>query len=114
MLELVSAVLLTIPFRLATQSFMALGLPKLQSHIILVRLLFLFLATPVAFHYFGLVGALIAIVLSHFMTVPMIVFYNIKLGLFNFRKESYLLLFVLAGLAGGAAMKSIVEGLTFH
>ncbi len=114
MLELVSAVLLTIPFRLATQSFLALGMPKLQSHIILVRLAFLFVATTIAFHFSGLVGALIAIVLSHFTSVPIIIFYNIRLGLFNLRKESYLLLFVLAGLVAGLAMKVMIGSLMVH
>ena len=114
MLELVSAVLLTIPFRLATQSFLALGMPKLQSHIILVRLIFLFVFTPVAFHLFGLVGALVAIVLSHFTSVPIIIFYNRRFGLFNLRKESYLLLFVVAGLVAGLTMKLIVGRLLVH
>jgi O-antigen/teichoic acid export membrane protein len=114
MLELVSAVLLTIPFRLATQSFLALGMPKLQSHIILVRLVFLFVATPVAFHFFGLVGALIAIVVSHFTSIPIVIFYNLRFGLFNLRKESYLLLFVVAGLVAGLAMKLIVGRLLVH
>jgi len=114
MLELLSTILLTIPFRLATQSFLALGMPKLQSYIVLVRLVFLFVVTPVAFHFFGIVGALIGIVLSHFTAVPAIVFYNIKLGLFNARKESYLLLFVPAGMAAGIAMKLIMEGLMAH
>jgi O-antigen/teichoic acid export membrane protein len=114
MLELVSSILLTIPFRLATQSFLALGMPKLQSHIVLIRLVFLFLVTPVAFHFFGLVGALIGIVLSHFTAVPIIIFYNIRLGLFSIRKESYLLLFVAAGLAAGMAMKSILGSLIIH
>jgi O-antigen/teichoic acid export membrane protein len=114
MLELVSPFLLTIPFRLAIHSFLALGMPKLQSHIILVRLIFLFLVTPVAFHFFGLVGALFGIVLSYFTSLPVVIVYNIRFGLFNLRKESYLLLFVLAGLAAGMAMKAILGSLIVH
>ena len=37
-LEILAAVLLTVPFRLATQTFLALGKPKLQSNIVLARL----------------------------------------------------------------------------
>ena len=114
MLELVSAVLLTTPFRLATQSFLALGMPKLQSHIILIRLVFLFVATPIASHFFGLFAALVAIVLSHFTSIPIVIFYNVKLGLFNLRKESYLLLFVPAGLAAGLTARLIAGSLILH
>jgi O-antigen/teichoic acid export membrane protein len=114
MLELLAAILLTIPFRLATQSFLALGMPKVQSHIVLARCVFLFAVTPVAFNLGGLEGALIAIVISHFTSIPIVVFYNQRLGLFNLRNESYLLLFVVGGLVAGFAGKLLVGSLVIR
>ncbi len=101
MLELLSAVLLTIPFRLATQSFLALGRPGLQTNIVLARLIVLFAGTPVASHYFGLPGAVLTIVLSHFVSLPIIIFYNVRHELFDFRKEVYMLGFLFTGLICG-------------
>jgi len=97
MLEVLSSILLTIPFRLATQSFLALGKPSLQTNIVFVRLIVLFAGTPVAFHLLGLSGAIAAITISHFTAVPIIVFYNIRHQLFDLRKEIYMLSFVPAG-----------------
>lgn len=114
MLELISAILLTIPFRLATQSFLALGMPKVQTHIILIRFVFLFVVTPFAFHLGGLEGAIIAIVLSHFTSIPIVIFHNQRLGLFNLRKESYLFLFVVGGLVAGLASKLLVGNLVIR
>jgi O-antigen/teichoic acid export membrane protein len=101
MLEILSAVLLTIPFRLATQSFLALGKPSLQTNIVLARLVVLFAGTPIVSHYFGLPGAVLTIVLSHFVSLPIIIFYNVRHQLFDLRKEIYMVGFIFAGLGCG-------------
>jgi O-antigen/teichoic acid export membrane protein len=101
MLEILSAVLLTIPFRLATQSFLALGRPGLQTNIVLARLVVLFAGTPIVSHYFGLPGAVLTIVLSHFVSLPIIIFYNLRHELFDLRKELYMVGFLVAGLVCG-------------
>ena len=101
MLELQAIVLLTIPSRLAIQSYLALGLPKLTSHVIFGRLIALYIATPVAFSVFNLEGALSAVVLSQFISVPIIYLYNVKHGLFDLRKECAFLLIILVGLVAG-------------
>jgi O-antigen/teichoic acid export membrane protein len=108
-LQLLAAVLVTIPFRLATQSFLALGMPKLQSNVVILRLIVLFVATPVGFYLFGLKGAVLGIVLSHFSVIPMIAVYNIRFGLFDLRNELYLLIFLpLGGIAGKLASGALV------
>ena len=109
MLQLLSAILLTIPFRLATQTFLALGLPKLQSNIVLVRLVVLFVGTPVGFHYCGFGGAIAAIVASHFSSIPVIIFYNVRHGLFDWRRETQLLTFVLGGVCAGIGLALLLR-----
>lgn len=101
MLEITATILLTVPFRLATQSFLAMGKPRLQSDVVMVRLISLILATPIGFRLFGLQGALWGIVFSHFSYIPIIVYYNMKHHLFDIRIELYLLAIVPIGLAAG-------------
>jgi len=101
MLEILAVALLTVPFRLATQSFLALGVPHLLSAVISIRLVVLFVATPVGFHFFGVPGALWGIVLSQFAYLPMIILFNIRHRIFDVRTELYLLPFVGVGMALG-------------
>ncbi|MEH2628580.1 O-antigen/teichoic acid export membrane protein [Bradyrhizobium sp. AZCC 1719] len=101
MLGILAAILATMPFRLAVQAFLALGMPKIQSNVILVRLVSLYVLAPLGFYFFGLGGALAMIVFSQFSYVPIIVFYSLKHGLFDFSKELYFLVWVPIGLLAG-------------
>ena len=107
MMEILAAALLTIPLRLATQCFMALGMPRLLSNIIAIRLVALFVLTPIAFHFFGLQGALWGIVLSSFSMLPPTIFYAVKYGLFDMRKELLLLPVVLVGMIVGKVFNHV-------
>lgn len=109
MLTILAANLMAVPFRLSTQSFLALGLPKLQSYTIVIRLCSLFLLTPIAFNYYGFGGALAAIVFSHFSYLPMIIFFNARNQLFDLSRELYLLLWVPLGLAVGKIVAVTLE-----
>jgi O-antigen/teichoic acid export membrane protein len=100
-LEVSATILLTVPFRLATHSFLAMGMPRLQSDIIGVRLISLILATFIGFKFFGFQGALWGIVFSHLSYIPIIVYYNIRHHLFDIRAELYLLAIVPIGLGAG-------------
>jgi O-antigen/teichoic acid export membrane protein len=108
MLEILALALVTIPFRVATQCFMVLGAPELMSRICVIRLLALCLLTPVGFHFFGLSGALWAIVLCHFSWLPTTIAFAIKHGLFDLRKELLLLAAVLAGVAAGTMFNHVL------
>jgi O-antigen/teichoic acid export membrane protein len=101
MLEILACALIAIPFRLALYSFQSLGMPRLHSHIIAIRLMTLFILTPVGYHFFGLRGALWSIVLSGFAGLPLTIFYTMKYRLFDLRRELTLLPMVLAGMILG-------------
>lgn len=109
MLAVLAASLMTVPFRLSTQSFLALGLPKLQSYTVIVRLCSLFILTPVAFNYFGFGGALAAIVFSHFSYLPLTIFFNVRNQLFDLSRELYLLLWAPFGLVVGKIFTIALE-----
>lgn len=105
MLEILAVALLVAPAHVATQCFLALGMPRLISILAAIRLAMLFLITPVGFHFFGLPGAIWAIVLSYISYVPVTLFYKVKHGLFDLRRELLPLPAVLAG---------VVAGITFN
>jgi len=108
MMEILAAALLTVPFEIAPQCFQALGMPKLLSNIIAIRLATLFLITPIGFHFFGLPGALWGIALSSYSGLPPIIFYMAKYGLLDIKKELLLLPMILVGMIMGKAFNFTV------
>lgn len=108
MLEILAVGLVAVPFRVATQCFLALGKPRLLSNIIAIRLVTLFVMIPAGFHALGLAGAVWGIVLSHLASLAMIVHYKIAHGLFDLRKELSLLPLIPAGMAAGVALNYAV------
>jgi O-antigen/teichoic acid export membrane protein len=111
MLEVLAAALLTVPFQISIQCFMALGMPQLHSNILVIRLVMLFAAMPVGFHFFGLPGALWGLVLSQFLCLPMIILYSARHGLFDLRKELLLLPMVFVGMGVGKVFALVVDRL---
>jgi O-antigen/teichoic acid export membrane protein len=99
-LELLAIVLMVTPFSIAIQSYLALGMPQLQSRILGVRLIAMYVAVPLGFNLYGLTGALWGIIISQFAGVPMFIRYNLRYGLLDMRREVAPL---SAGLAGGVA-----------
>jgi O-antigen/teichoic acid export membrane protein len=67
--------------------YLALNEPKNQVILNLVRAISLFVTVPVAFNFFGLQGALIAIGLREIISLPLIFWFNAKHDLNNFRLE---------------------------
>ena len=59
MLQILALALLTVPFRLASQSFLLFGVPKIYSYIHAVRLVALYVSMPLGFYWFGLRGSLL-------------------------------------------------------
>ncbi len=97
MLEIISVALVTIPFRVAIDCLLALGLSRLFTQLLAIRVVSLFLLVPLGFHYFNLPGALWGFVASHFSSLPAIIYYKIRYGLFDLSKELLLMPAWLAG-----------------
>ena len=107
MLQILSVGLLTIPFRLATDCFLALGMPQLLSHTISIRLASLVTLMPLGFYFFGFYGALWGIVLSNFLFLPLVLSYAAHHDFLDVRKELALLPVILAGFATGEVFRLI-------
>jgi O-antigen/teichoic acid export membrane protein len=109
MLAALSISLLALPFRLITQSFLALGMPQLESRVVIIRLVVLFAATPLGFYLAGIQGALAGIVASYFSSVPVAVLYNVRHGLFDLRRELYLFAYLPAGMVLGKVVAVVLD-----
>jgi O-antigen/teichoic acid export membrane protein len=105
MLEILAIGLLSLPFRVASLCFVALGLPHLHSNVIAIRLVTMMLAMPIGFHYFGAEGALWGLVLSHLTYALATVAYTARLGLVDLRKELMLLTIPPLGIAFGSLFR---------
>lgn len=110
MLEMLALCLVTVPFRLAGQYFLAKGMPKLLTHTIVIQLVVLFVALPVGFRYFGLTGALWGIVFSSYAALPAVIYNMTKFGLFDVKKE----LIVLPAVALGALVGNLLNIAIVH
>jgi O-antigen/teichoic acid export membrane protein len=112
MMQILAANMLIYPLQMAIQSFVALGMPKLQSYIVAIRLAALVMAMPLGFHFFGLAGALWGIVASQYVCLPITVFYSARHELFDLRRELLSLPMVLVGAGVGEILAIIIS--RFH
>lgn len=87
MLQLLSITLLSVPFRLATECFVALGNSKIMTQIAIWRVMALYALVPIGFYIFGLEGALIGVVISNFARLPTLVSHQIRHQLFDIKRE---------------------------
>jgi O-antigen/teichoic acid export membrane protein len=101
MLQIVAAFLLTRPFSLGTEAYLALGMPHLLSRILITRLVVLCTVIPAGFFLFGFIGALWGSVLSQFSSVPMLLLYNMRNGIFDLPREISRLLAIPVGMTLG-------------
>ena len=104
-LQILAVAIVTMPFRLTAVSLLALGLSRSFFMISVLRLLILFLITPIAFHFFGLSGALGSIVASYLSTVPISIAYSVKYRFFDLRKELLMLVTLGAGMILGEGIR---------
>lgn len=113
MLEILSIGLLEVRYALAIQCFMALGMPKLMVPVIAVRTLALFGLMPVAFHFWGLDGALWVIGASAVLALPVTFHLKIGQGLFDLKRELIVLPLMVVGYALGKMIEqaAILSGL---
>jgi O-antigen/teichoic acid export membrane protein len=101
MLQVLAVALLTVPFQIAIQCFVALGMPHILSKVLALRLVVLAVAMVGGYHFFDVSGALLGFVASHLLCLPMIIFHCVRHGLFDLRRELLFLPMVVAGMAVG-------------
>jgi O-antigen/teichoic acid export membrane protein len=74
-LQILAISLFEIRYRIAGECYMAIGKPKLNTNLILVNLIILYISTPIAFSYFGLKGIVWVVALAPISVIPLHFFY---------------------------------------
>lgn len=112
MLQVLAAALLTAPFQIAIQCFVALGMPQVLSRVLALRLAVLAGAMIGGYHLFGVLGALGGLVASHLLCLPLIILHCVRHGLFDLRRELLFLPMVLVGMIVGWVLTFFVGQFT--
>jgi O-antigen/teichoic acid export membrane protein len=108
MLRVLAAALLTAPFQIAIQCFVALGKPRVLSKVLALRLAVLAVAMICGYYLFDVSGALLGLVASHLLCLPMIIFHCVRHGLFDLRRELLFLPMVLVGMVVGWILTFVI------
>lgn len=101
MLQILAVALLALPFQIALQAFMVLGLPQITTKILTVRLTVLLIAMPIGFHFLAMPGALWGIAVSQYACLPVIIYYSMRHDVFDLRRELLALPAVFFGMGAG-------------
>lgn len=114
MLQLLALALMVQPYRLATQTFLALGLEKTYFYLHVTRICVLFLALPIGFYAAGLEGAVCGVVFSYFASLPQIWKRARSSDLLDLKKELLPLPALLVGMGCGELFKLAVGAFLAH
>lgn len=109
MIEILCVGLFEVRYWLAGQCFLALGMPKLLVPISLIRLLSLFVLMPIAYSRFGLDGALWVAGGSALCSLPLTLYFKIKLGLFALGREIAVLPLLVVGYLMGLFLEQFLK-----
>ena len=87
MLEVLAIGLLSVPFNLAQLSLLARGLPRLFTNVIAIRVAVTIVLIPLGFRFFGVPGALWAIVASQLSSAPVTIYYQLKYDFSTYQRN---------------------------
>ncbi len=107
MLEILSISLFALRYTVAGQCFMALGKPQLLVPVIGIQAASIYFLMPLAFATWGFDGALWVAGGSILLTLPLVLYFKFKLGLFDGRRELLTLPWLAAGLVLGWAITHV-------
>ena len=102
--QILSIGLIGLRNELTQQVFMAVGKPKLMTSIMVVNLIALAIALPLANRYFGLTAVLWVVSLSSFFVTPLMIKYKMDLHMYSFFKEFVGLVFLPIGYVLGLGL----------
>jgi len=109
MLEVLSITLFFERYTLSGQCFMALGKPRMLVPLISLHLVAIFGLMPLAFHWYGLEGALWAIACARILMLPLLLHYKLKHDLLSWSGElRFLPLFGLGLLLGWLFKEAVI------
>jgi O-antigen/teichoic acid export membrane protein len=108
MLEILAVSLIAARYAVAHQLYLAMGVPRYLTAINLVRMVTLYTSLPLAYNYAGLGAAIWAISLHTIATLPVVYWVNVRLKIFDIRREVIVLIALPMGFITGNALKFLV------
>ena len=109
MLEILSISLFGVRYVLSENVFIALGKPRLLIPAQIFQLLVIFCVIAPIYNMYGLDGAIWIIALTPLLALPVRVYFMVKYGFFNLKRELYVLPAFPAGLAIGALINMVAR-----
>lgn len=104
MLQVLGLSLFTARYLVAQQVYVAVGMPRYQAMINVVRFLSLYTLVPSLFYLAGTQAAIWGIALHALAAMPFVYYFHAKLGLIDFRRELMVLVALPVGLLCGSAL----------
>lgn len=101
MFQGLSLVLVSQRYALAHQCYLALGKPNIMTALIVFQSTALFLLIPIGFYFYGINGSVGGIVLSHYVTIPVSLYFKYKYTILDIKKELSVLYTFFVGMAVG-------------
>lgn len=108
MLQILSLTLIAFRYNVVDQCYLALGKPRLLAAMIAARSVALFVLLPIAFKEYQMSGALWAIVISAFSSVPLTIYFKRNLQLLDVRKELIVLPVFFVGITTGFIFEKLI------
>ena len=108
MLQILSLTMIAFRYNVVDECYMALGKPKLLVILIAIKTAVLFTLLPIAFHAYQMPGALWAIVVSAFSSLPLTFYFKKKLNLLDMRNELIVLPVFFVGIGAGFIFEKIM------
>jgi len=99
--SLLAVSLLEFRFGVLGTYFMAIGRPKNMLPTTIIRLVTIWLGIPVAFHFFGVNGAVLVVGLSSVVTMPMSLYQAHRAGVLRWSREVLFLPMIVVGYGAG-------------
>jgi O-antigen/teichoic acid export membrane protein len=114
MLRIMAITLFSFRYGVAMQTYLAVGLPRYQAIINIVRFVSLYLFVPAMYYMFGAEGAIWGVALNEMITIPFVYYFSGKLRLNDFKREFGVLLALPVGLLCGYLFQLLQLLQLFH
>ncbi len=108
-LEILALGMIAARYQLVNHCYNALGKPNINTLVYVVQVVSFYLLVPAAYHLYQFNGAIWAIALSPFLSLPVIFYYQKENQLFNLRKELLYLPFFGVGAIAGKLLSILVK-----
>lgn len=108
-LRILALALFELRYRLCGECYIAMGKPKLQSALISVNVLSIYIFGFISYHFYGFTGVVWVIACSALAVIPLNLYYLHKFGILDWRREIMTLPVLILGYLAGEIFNKLIE-----